>query len=44
LRGVDAMKDAKSYMMGKRWIAAGQTPDPVGIADASANLREIALV
>ncbi len=44
LLAVDAMKDAKSYMMGKRWIAAGQTPDPVGVADASANLREIALV
>ncbi|MBR0830013.1 FAD-dependent oxidoreductase [Bradyrhizobium manausense] len=35
LLAVDAMNDARSYMIAKRLIAAGITPDPKSVADAA---------
>ncbi|MEM9778763.1 MAG: oxidoreductase C-terminal domain-containing protein, partial [Pseudomonadota bacterium] len=42
LLAVDAMNDARAYMVGKRWIEAGVTPDVDLIADAGADLKQIA--
>ncbi|MEM8656638.1 MAG: FAD-dependent oxidoreductase [Pseudomonadota bacterium] len=42
LLAVDAMNDARAYMVGKRWIEAGMTPDVDLIADAGADLKQIA--
>ncbi len=42
LVAVDAMNDARAYMTGKRWIEAGVSPDPAGIADPSADLKVLA--
>lgn len=41
LVAVDAMNDPKSYMMGKRWLAVGQTPDPSLLSDAVRPLKSI---
>lgn len=39
LRAVDAMSDPKAYMTAKRWIEAGQSPDPERIADPEIDLK-----
>jgi len=44
LLAVDAMNDPRAYMIGKRWIEAGRSPDPAQIADASATLKELATI
>lgn len=41
LLAVDAMNDARSYMIGKRLIEAGKSPDPAVIADPSADLKPL---
>ncbi|MBY6201880.1 NAD(P)/FAD-dependent oxidoreductase [Maritalea mobilis] len=41
LLAVDAMNDARGYMIGKRLIEAGKSPDPAIIADASADLKPL---
>jgi 3-phenylpropionate/trans-cinnamate dioxygenase ferredoxin reductase subunit len=39
LLAVDAMGDARAYMIGKRLIEGGRSPDPVVIADPATNLK-----
>src|SRR6056297_948353 len=41
LRALDAMNDSRAYMVGKRLIEAGKSPDPAVSADASADLKPI---
>ena len=41
LLAVDAMNDGRAYMVGKRLIEAGKSPDPAIIADASADLKPL---
>jgi 3-phenylpropionate/trans-cinnamate dioxygenase ferredoxin reductase subunit len=41
LLAVDAMNDAKSYMIGKRLIEMGRSPDPAAIADPATNLKAL---
>ncbi|AHM03803.1 Ferredoxin reductase [Roseibacterium elongatum DSM 19469] len=41
LLAVDAMNDARGYMIGKRLIEAGKSPDPAIIADAAADLKPL---
>jgi len=41
LLAVDAMNDARGYMIGKRLIEAGKSPDPAIIAEASADLKPL---
>lgn len=41
LIAVDAMNDPRAYMTGKRWIEAGISPDPAGIADPASDLRAL---
>ncbi len=41
LLAVDAMNDARAYMIGKRLIEAGKSPDPAIIADAEADLKPL---
>jgi 3-phenylpropionate/trans-cinnamate dioxygenase ferredoxin reductase subunit len=41
LLAVDAMNDARAYMIGKRLIEAGRSPDAAVIADPAANLRDL---
>ena len=41
LLAVDAMNDPRGYMVGKRLIDAGKTADPVKVADASVDLKEL---
>lgn len=41
LLAVDAMNDARAFMIGKRLIEAGKSPDPAVIADASADLKPL---
>lgn len=41
LLAVDALNDAKSYMIGKRLIDMGRSPDPVAIADPGTNLKAL---
>lgn len=41
LLACDAMNDPRSYMTAKRLIEAGRSPDPVKVADASLNLKEL---
>jgi 3-phenylpropionate/trans-cinnamate dioxygenase ferredoxin reductase subunit len=43
LLAVDAMNDPRAYMTGKRWIEAGQSPNPAAIADAARDLRDISV-
>jgi 3-phenylpropionate/trans-cinnamate dioxygenase ferredoxin reductase subunit len=42
LLAVDAANDAQAYVTGKRWIDAGQSPEPGDLADPSKPLKEIA--
>jgi 3-phenylpropionate/trans-cinnamate dioxygenase ferredoxin reductase component len=41
LLAVDAMNDPRGYMVGKRLIEAGRSPDPVAIADPATDLKEL---
>ncbi|OYX44883.1 MAG: pyridine nucleotide-disulfide oxidoreductase [Rhodobacterales bacterium 32-67-9] len=41
LLALDAMNDARAYMIGKRLIEAGKSPDPALIADATADLKPL---
>ena len=41
LLAVDAMNDARAYMIGKRLIEAGKSPDPAVIADVEADLKPL---
>jgi 3-phenylpropionate/trans-cinnamate dioxygenase ferredoxin reductase component len=41
LLAVDAMNDPRAYMVGKRLIEAGKSPDKSVIADASADLKPL---
>jgi 3-phenylpropionate/trans-cinnamate dioxygenase ferredoxin reductase component len=41
LLAVDAMNDSRSYMVGKRLIEMGKSPDPVAIADPATNLKAL---
>jgi 3-phenylpropionate/trans-cinnamate dioxygenase ferredoxin reductase subunit len=35
------MNDPRAYMTAKRWIEAGASPDPEGLADPSADLKAL---
>jgi 3-phenylpropionate/trans-cinnamate dioxygenase ferredoxin reductase subunit len=41
LLSVDAMNDSRAYMVGKRLIEAGRTPDPAKIADPATDLKAL---
>jgi len=41
LLAVDAMNDPRAYMIGKRLIEAGKSPDPAVISDASSDLKAL---
>lgn len=41
LLAVDAMNDPRAYMVGKRLIEAGKSPDPAAVADPSINLKTL---
>lgn len=41
LLAIDAMNDPRAYMVGKRLIEAGKSPDPAIIADANADLKPL---
>lgn len=41
LLSVDAMNDARAYMIGKRLIEAGKSPDAAVIADPATNLKAL---
>ena len=41
LLALDAMNDARAYMIGKRLIEAGKSPDPALIADPAADLKPL---
>lgn len=41
LVALDAMNDARAYMIGKRLIEAGRTPDPAVIADPATDLKAL---
>lgn len=41
LLALDAMNDARAYMVGKRLIEAGKSPDPALIADPTTNLKAL---
>jgi 3-phenylpropionate/trans-cinnamate dioxygenase ferredoxin reductase subunit len=41
LLAVDAMNDARAYMVGKRLIEAGRSPDPAVLADPAADLKPL---
>ncbi len=41
LLAVDAMNDPRAYMVGKRLIDGGKSPDPEMIADPQADLKEL---
>jgi len=41
LLALDAMNDPRAYMIGKRLLEAGKSPDPAVIADASADLKPL---
>jgi 3-phenylpropionate/trans-cinnamate dioxygenase ferredoxin reductase subunit len=41
LLAVDAMNDPRGYMVGKRLIEAGKSPDPKQIANPETDLREL---
>jgi len=42
LIAVEAMNDAKAYMMGRRWLAGGTSPDPGLIIDPERDLKTLA--
>ncbi|MEO1317291.1 MAG: FAD-dependent oxidoreductase [Pseudomonadota bacterium] len=41
LIAVDAINEPRAYMQGKRWIEAGTTPDPEGLADPARDLKSL---
>ncbi len=41
LLAVDAMNDPRAYMIGKRLIEAGRSPDPALVADPAADLKAL---
>ncbi|MBK5926310.1 NAD(P)/FAD-dependent oxidoreductase [Rhodobaculum claviforme] len=41
LISVDAMNDARAYMVGKRLIEAGRSPDPAALAEPATDLRAL---
>lgn len=41
LLAVDALNDPKSYMMGKRWLSEGRTPDPEKLVDPDTPLKSV---
>ncbi|SDE70280.1 NAD(P)/FAD-dependent oxidoreductase [Limimaricola pyoseonensis] len=41
LIAVDAMNDSRAYMVGKRLIEAGKSPDPAQVADPSVELKAL---
>lgn len=41
LLALDAMNDARAYMIGKRLIDSGNSPDPAAIASASTDLKSL---
>ena len=41
LLAVDAMNDSRAYMIGKRLIEMGRSPDPARIADPAADLKPL---
>ena len=41
LIALDAMNDPRAYMVGKRLIEAGKTPDPVAVADPATDLKAL---
>lgn len=41
LLALDAMNDARAYMVGKRLIEMGKSPDPAAIADPATNLKAL---
>lgn len=41
LVAVEALSDAPSYMMGKRWLEAGETPQPERIADSNIKIKDV---
>ena len=41
LRKVDALNDARAYMIGKRLIEAGRSPEASVIADPATNLKAL---
>lgn len=43
LLAVDAIDDPKAYMIGKKWLAAGQGPDPTDLVDPAIALKSVRL-
>lgn len=41
LLAVDAMNDPRAYMVGKRLIEQGKSPDPMAVADLSTNMKAL---
>ncbi|MGR3494142.1 NAD(P)/FAD-dependent oxidoreductase [Citreimonas sp.] len=41
LLAIDAMNDSRAYMVGKRLIEAGKSPDPAAIADPETDLKAL---
>ena len=41
LLAVDAMNDSRAYMVGKRLIEAGRSPDPAKIADPATDMKSL---
>ena len=41
LLAVDAMNDPRAYMVGKRLIEMGKSPDPAAIADPETQLKAL---
>ena len=41
LLAVDAMNDPRAYMVGKRLIEMGKSPDPAAVADLATNLKAL---
>ena len=41
LLAVDAMNDSRAYMVGKRLIEAGKSPDPARIADPATDMKQL---
>ncbi|MDO5528052.1 MAG: FAD-dependent oxidoreductase [Paracoccus sp. (in: a-proteobacteria)] len=41
LIAVDALNDARAYMVGKRLIEAGRSPDPARVGDSSVPVKEL---
>lgn len=41
LIAVDALNDARAYMVGKRLIESGRTPDPARVADPATPVKEL---